>query len=209
MIFNLVTLCIVSFLLGIYFSKWSQKISKKRENLQKISDTNKQYKQVLEKVKTKKSRFKTRINNTVFIGVKLEDYGRVDLLYFLDKNDLAIFKGEKCIMTSTDVSTDLMRDLIENINRVHHHKIDDVVEVLGFVFYREDFERNFNVNFKEIKEKADHIMKTLEENQSDIDKIIKRNNDKLDIDEVLDKINKVGIENLTKEELEFLNNYNK
>ena len=209
MIFNLVTLCIVSFLLGIYFSKWSQKISKKRENLQKISDTNKQYKQVLEKVKTKKSRFKTRINNTVFIGVKLEDYGRVDLLYFLDKNDLAIFKGEKCIMTSTDVSTDLMKDLIENINRVHHHKIDDVVEVLGFVFYREDFERNFNVNLKEIKEKADHIMKTLEENQSDIDKIIKHNNDKLDIDEVLDKINKVGIENLTKEELEFLNNYNK
>lgn len=209
MIFNLVTLCIVSFLLGIYFSKWSQKISKKRENLQKISDTNKQYKQVLEKVKTKKSRFKTRINNTVFIGVKLEDYGRVDLLYFLDKNDLSIFKGEKCIMTSADVSTDLMKDLIENINRVHHHKIDDVVEVLGFIFYREDFERNFNVNLKEIKEKADHIMKTLEENQSDIDKIIKHNNDKLDIDEVLDKINKVGIENLTKEELEFLNNYNK
>lgn len=209
MIFNLVTLCIVSFLLGIYFSKWSQKISKKRENLQKISDTNKQYKQVLEKVKTKKSRFKTRINNTVFIGVKLEDYGRVDILYFLDKNDLSIFKGEKCIMTSTDVSTDLMKDLIENINRVHHHKIDDVVEVLGFVFYREDFERNFNVNLKEIKDKADHIMKTLEENQSDIDKIIKHNNDKLDIDEVLDKINKVGIENLTKEELEFLNNYNK
>ena len=91
MIFNLVTLCIVSFLLGTYFSKRSQKISKKRENLQKISDTNKQYKQVLEKVKTKKSRFKTRINNTVFIGVKLEDYGRVDLLYFLDKNDLSIF----------------------------------------------------------------------------------------------------------------------
>ena len=209
MIFNLVTLCIVSFLLGTYFSKWSQKISKKRENLQKISDTNKQYKQVLEKVKTKKSRFKTRINNTVFIGVKLEDYGRVDLLYFLDKNDLSIFKGEKCIMTSADVSTDLMKDLIENINRVHHHKIDDVVEVLGFIFYREDFERNFNVNLKEIKEKADHIMKTLEENQSDIDKIIKHNNDKLDIDEVLDKINKVGIENLTKEELEFLNNYNK
>ena len=105
--------------------------------------------------------------------------------------------------------TDLLRDLIENINRVHHHKIDDIVEVLGFVFYREDFERNFNVNLKEIKEKADHIMKTLEENQSDIDKIIKSNSDKLDIDEVLDKINKVGIENLTKEELEFLNNYNK
>ena len=29
------------------------------------------------------------------------------------------------------------------------------------------------------------------------------------IDDILDKINKVGIENLTEEEKEFLNNYNK
>ena len=38
---------------------------------------------------------------------------------------------------------------------------------------------------------------------------INKNKSKLDIDEILDKINQVGIENLTKEELEFLNNYNK
>lgn len=209
MILTSIIICIVSFLLGGLFNNWSIKILKRREKQIKISDTNKQYKQVLDKIQTKRSRFKTRINNTVFIGVKLEDYGRVDLLYFLDKNDVAIYKGEKCILASNDVSEELLNELISNINRVHQHKIEDVVEVLGFVFYREDFERNFHINMKEIKEKADQIIKTLQDNQSDIEKIIKKNNDSFDIDEILDKINKVGIENLSKEELEFLNNFNK
>ncbi len=209
MIFSSLVILIAGFMLGNIFNRWSNSLSEKRESLQKKLDVSNQYKQVLEKIKTKRSRFKTRINNTVFIGVKLEDYGRVDLLYFLDKKDIAIFKGEKCIMTSNDISKDLLSEIIENINKVHYHKITDVVEVLGFIFYREDFEKNFNVDIKEIKERADHIMKSMSENESDIEKIINNNNNKLDIDEVLDKINKVGIENLTKEELEFLNNYNK
>jgi hypothetical protein len=49
----------------------------------------------------------------------------------------------------------------------------------------------------------------MKENQSDIQKIINKNNNKLDIDDILDKINSVGIENLSKEEIQFLNNYNK
>ena len=44
---------------------------------------------------------------------------------------------------------------------------------------------------------------------SDIDKIYKKNKVMFDIDEILDKINKVGIENLTNEEKEFLNNFNR
>ena len=44
---------------------------------------------------------------------------------------------------------------------------------------------------------------------SDIDKIIKDNDVKFDINFILDRISAVGIDNLTKEEREFLNNYNK
>ena len=50
-------------------------------------------------------------------------------------------------------------------------------------------------------------MINLDEN-SDIQNIIKKNNNKFNIDDILDKINRVGIENLTKEEKDFLNNYN-
>ena len=202
MIYILVLL--TGILIGGIISNWYNKLSIRNEELRLILDKNKQFKQILEKVLTKRSRFKTRINNTVYIGVKLDDYGKVDILYFLDKRDIAIFKDDNCIMTSKDVKSDLLNDVINNIDRVHYHRIVDIVEVLGFVFYREDFEKNFNISVKELKERANMI--NLDEN-SDIQNIIKKNNNKFNIDDILDKINRVGIENLTKEEKDFLNNY--
>ena len=92
--------------------------------------------------------------------------------------------------------------------KVHYYRINDVVEVLGFIFYRKDFEKNFNINIDELKEKTENILK-MNQDESDINKIINKNDKKFDIDEILDKINEVGIENLTKEELDFLNSQNK
>ena len=214
MIFNYLLTLFVGIILGGLLKNWSNKLSEKIAQNKLILDRNKQFKQILEKVNTKRSRFKTRINNTVYIGVKLEDYGRVDLVYFLDRkeNQLNVFKGDKLIMTSDLVNEELLNEIMSSINRVHYHKIVDVVEILGLVFSREDFERQFNVNFDEIKEKTNRMMDAMKngvEEQSDIDKIINKNKNKLDIDDILDKINKVGIENLTEEEKEFLNNYNK
>ena len=40
-------------------------------------------------------------------------------------------------------------------------------------------------------------------------KIIEENNEKFDIDSILDKINKVGMEKITKEELDFLKEQSK
>jgi hypothetical protein len=206
MIFGYILILLTGILIGGIVNKWSSILSFKNEEKRLILDKNKQFKQILDKVLNKKTIFKTRVNNTVYIWVKLDDYGKVDILYFLDKRDIAIFKGDSCIMTSKDVKSDLLNDVINNIDRVHYHRIIDIVEVLGFIFYREDFEKNFNINVKELKERA-NMIKSLNET-SDIQNIINKNNDKFDIDEILDKINQVGIENLTKEEKDFLNNYN-
>ena len=207
MIINSLLIFFIGIFVGTLLNKWSVKLTEKNEALKIIVDDNNQFKQILEKLKTKRTRFKTRVNNTVYIGVKLNDYGKVDILYFLDKRDIAIFKGDKCIITSKNIDKNLLKEVIDNIERVHYHRIIDVVEILGFVFYREDFERNFNVDVKELRDKAQQVMKSID-NESDIQNIINKNNTKLDIDEILDKINRVGIENLTKEELDFLNNYN-
>lgn len=195
-------------LVGYFFKLWSDKLTEKVNNLREIKDKNDQYEKVYQNIINKKSRFKTRINNTVYIGTKLPDYGRVSIVYLLDKNDISIFKEEKCIITSDSVSKELVDKIIKEINYRHGYRIDDIVEVLGFIFYRPDFEKNFNVNFQEIKERAMKISREMGE-MSDIDKIHKRNKTRFDIDEILDKINKVGIENLTNEEKEFLNNFNK
>jgi len=211
-IINYLLIFFIGIVLGGFLKNWSNKLSEKISNNKLILDKNKQFKQILEKVNTKRSRFKTRINNTVYIGVKLEDYGRVDVVYFLDKkeNQLNIFKGEKLIMTSDLVSEDLLNEIVNSINKVHYHRIVDVVEILGLVFYREDFEKSFGISFEEMKERQMNMMKSMnEEGQSDIQKIINKNKTKLDIDDILDKINRVGIENLTEEEKQFLDNYNK
>lgn len=192
---------------GILINNYLNKLSIKNEEKRLILDKNNQFKQILNKLLTKRTRFKTRVNNTVYIGVKLDDYGKVDILYFLDKRDIAIFQGDKCIITSKDVDSNLLNELINNIERVHYNRIMDVVEVLGFVFYRVDFEKNFNISVSELKERANQMMKSMNDS-SDIESIINKNNNKFDIDEILDKINRVGIENLTKEERDFLNNYN-
>ena len=211
MIINYLLVLFVGVFLGGLLKNWSNKLSEKMAHNKLILDKNKQFKQILEKINTKRSRFKTRINNTVYIGVKLEDYGKVDLVYFLDKeeNQLNIFKSDKLIMTSDLVFEDLINEIINSINKVHYHRIIDVVEILGLVFYREEFERSFGISVHELKKRTDNLMKSMNDDQSDIEKIVNKNNRKLDIDDILDKINKVGIENLTEEEKEFLNNYNK
>ena len=193
---------------GYLFKLWSDRLTDKVNNLREIKDKNDQYERVYQNVINKKSRFKTRVNNTVYIGTKLPDYGRVTIFYSLDKNDISIFKDDKCIMTSDSVGKELVDKIIREINYRHGYRIDDIVEVLGLIFYRPDFEKNFNVNFQEIKERAMRMSREMGE-MSDIDKINKRNKVRFDIDEILDKINKVGIENLTSEEKEFLNNFNK
>lgn len=211
MIINYLLVLFVGVVLGGLLKNWSNKLSEKIAHNKLILDKNKQFKQILEKINTKRSRFKTRINNTVYIGVKLEDYGKVDVVYFLDKNEnqLNIFKADKLIMTSDLVSQDLISEIVNSINRVHYHRIVDVVEILGLVFYREEFEKSFGISVQELKQRTESMMKSMNDEQSDIDKIVNKNNRKLDIDDILDKINKVGIENLTEEEKEFLDNYNK
>jgi hypothetical protein len=206
---NFIVLIVIGFFIGIVYKNWSDKLFEKKEMLKSILDKNNQFKQILEKVNTKRSRFKTRINNTVYIGVKLEDFGKVDVVYFLDKKDIVIFKNEKCILTSDSVESTLLNQIMDDIYRVHGYRIEDVVQILGLTFSREDFEKSFGISVQELRERTDNMMKSMSEDTSDIQNIINKNNIKLDIDDILDKINKVGIENLTEEEKEFLNNYNK
>lgn len=207
MIFNYLLILFVGIILGGLLKTWSNKLSEKLENNKLILDRNKQYRQLLEKVNTKRSRFKTRINNAVYIGVKLNDFGKVDVVFFLDKKDVVIFKNDKCIMTSDLVDSNLLNQLMNAIYRVHCHRIEDVVQILGLTFSRQDFEKSFGISVQELKQRTEGMMRSINGEESDIDKIIKKNSKKLDINDILDRINEVGIENLTVEEKEFLKNY--
>ena len=186
--------CLITYILSNLISR--------SKNKSILKDNINQFIQILKNIKSDKTKFKSRVNNTIYIETNLSDYGDVGLVCLLDKKDISIFKDEKCIYTSNLINSDLVNEITKEIELKHNKDINDVIEILGFVFSREDFEKSFNVNIKEIKN-------DIKKEESDIEKILKKNKKRFDIDEILDKISKVGIQNLTEEEKQFLNNYNK
>ena len=186
--------CLITYILSNLISR--------SKNKSILKDNINQFIQILKNIKSDKTKFKSRVNNTIYIETNLSDYGDVGLVCLLDKKDISIFKDEKCIYTSNLINSDLVNEITKEIELKHNKDINDVIEILGFVFSREDFEKSFNVNIKEIKN-------DIKKEESDIEKILKKNKKRFDIDEILDKISKIGIDNLTEEEKQFLNNYNK
>lgn len=191
--------------IGVFFNRWSIKLSLKIEKMKMVKDVNDQYLSILNNINNKKTKFKSRVNNTIYIGTKLPDLGKVEVVYLLDKGDVVVFKDKKCILTSELVETSTLEQISNSINMVHYDEINDVIDILGMVFSRVDFEKTFNFNFEEMKNKMNMNMST----GSDIDRIIEENEFKFDIDSILDKISQVGIENLSPEERNFLDNFNK
>ena len=150
----IVSVIILTFFLGmaagVKLTELIHKMRLKKQEDDILEDRTKQFKEILTKVSTGKSRFKTRVNQTSYISVKLTEHGKVNVVYLMDKKDVAIFKEDKCLYTSDQVDQNLLTDIITAIENRHGWRIEDVVNVLGFVFYREDFEKSFGMKFDDI-----------------------------------------------------------
>jgi hypothetical protein len=96
--------------------------------------------------------------------------------------------------------------MISLISKIFNKKINDVVEVLGFIFYREEFEKSFNINFEDFK-KSNIFGGQMKSEVKEIEKINLDNQNRYDIDEILDKISAFGMKVLTPGELAFLDKY--
>ena len=193
---------LIVFIAGVISGGLIQKIvSQFSDNIKKnrmIDMITNQFKQVLSNISRGKSEFKNRFNNTVFISSSLKDHGDVDIVYMMDSREIAIFKESKCIYTSSSIKDNVLEDIAFTIEKRYKTQINDVVEVLGFKFYRPDFEKTFNLTAEQLKGEI-----------SDIDKIQNENNSKFDIDDILDKIGKQGMSSLSDEEKSFLDKYSK
>lgn len=160
---------------------------------------------ILDNIYTNKTSFNNRINNTVSLITELTDVGEINIVYLMDRNDIAVFKGDKCIYTSDSVNKSLVDEIIVGVEIFYKHEINDVVNVLGMVFSRDEFEKKVGVKVDDLKKGSFGGMK---DEMSDIDKIKQRNEIRFNIDDILDRISSVGIDNLTTEEKKFLDNYN-
>jgi len=177
--------------------KWVEK--KKKNTL--IESITEQFKQIQLNITRGKSEFKNRVNNTVFIKSSLEEHGEVDVVYMMDTKDIAIFQFDKCIYTSVSIEKNVVDDIAFVIEKRFDKQINDVVEVLGFKFYRPDFEKTFNIDSEQLK--------SMKPPTSDIEKIQEENDSRFDIDDILDKIGKKGMDSLSTKEKLFLEDYSK
>jgi hypothetical protein len=187
--------------MGFLLSSYLSARRSKKERDEYINLVNSVFDDILDDIKN--STFLNRINNTVTLNAY---YGGevVTVMYMIDKKDIAVFKDERCIYTSESVDASIVNQLVNAIEYYHRGKINDVINVMGFMFSREYFETAFKI-------KADDLKRGVYGPQevSEVDKIKGDNNAKLDIDEVLDRILEVGVDKLSVEEYKFLKDYNK
>lgn len=190
----------VLFYLAYKFSEW--KSSKKI-----ASNISSHFKEVLSNLKMNQAVFVSRVNQTVIVDTRLDKLDVVNIVYLMDKQIVCIFKDNNCMYTTESLDINLKSEILDEINNKFNKEINDVVDVMGMTISREEFQQKLeeiqkftmkNINLDEL---------VVSENE--IDKIVDDNEMKYDVDAILDKISKDGIDSISKEEKEFLDNLNK
>jgi hypothetical protein len=183
--------------------KYTQKLESEKQKL----ESENVFKEVLMNISNGVSSFRSRYMQTAYITTKIGNE-EVDVMYLIDKNDIAILKDDKIIHTTDLINVEIKNSIIENINKTYSKYINDVVSIFGIIMSKIDFERSFNMSFDDFENMNKRFLNRDSE-ESDIDKIINVNRNRFDINEILDKINLSGIGSLSKEEKEYLKEYSK
>jgi len=181
--------------IGYYLFSWS--VSLRQKKYQKtIEDF---YLDILKNILL--IRFIKRINQMAFF--KYKDY---EVIYNLNNSTVNVFKGDECIQTSSSISDKLRTDIINEIKRLWGNEILNVIEVNGCLYsvniVQEEMNRVSSQIFNMLKQQGNSNLS--EFNLSDLGFKPDNNIDQYSVDDLLDKINKEGINKLTKEELDFL-----
>jgi DNA-directed RNA polymerase sigma subunit (sigma70/sigma32) len=195
------------FILGFLYAKIVDKIKEHFKGKKLLKDMIVQFEEILTNIKRGQAVFVSRVNHTVMIDTKLKDYNIVNVVYLMDKSIVCIFKENKCIYTSETLDKKLSESIIENIHEQYGKQIDDVVEVLGVTISREELESKLK-DFESINPELDlnNLNNLTKKESTEIERIVEENEERFDVDSILDKISRFGMEKITQEELDFLKN---
>jgi len=169
-------------------------ISKRQESKLRKKYVN-TYNEILKKLTSNEVSFTSRINNTVQLHTEIEDEGEIQIMYFLDRQDVSIFRDGDCLYTSNLIEKDLIEKILKTIWSKFSLQINDVVQLLNNTFDKRTFMVISGVNPNQTVDTS-QIFNVPDE-------------DTYTLDDILDKINEVGYNNLTESEKEFLKNLNK
>jgi hypothetical protein len=171
--------------------------------LQKIRKKNNEvFKQILTNLQNGKGKFMNRINNTVQIDTKIKSEGKITMIFFIDKNEISIFKENVCIYTHQNVDEDIINSIISMVWSRFSERISDVIQLYNNVMDRKTFTKLVSQAKTEVQ------IFNLDENGNIIDQIdAEQKPTPLTLDDILDRINQVGYDGLSQIEKDFLKNH--
>ena len=161
--------------------------------------------EVHQSIGTKSMRFLNRVNQIVTFKVRTRSFGSFDMVIYLDKNQISLFRNQRLIYKSEVennivlVKSELINSIIGDID-VEYPQMHDLVAVSGAMIDKKTFDDMLKNAKMELKSQS-------------IDDLVctpsKKQDDDLDLDSILDKINKVGLNGLTEKELKYLKDQSK
>jgi hypothetical protein len=190
----------VLFYLAYKFSVW-------KSDKKIASEISSKFKEVLSNLKGNKAVFVSRVNQTVIVDTRLTKLDVVNIVYLMDKQIVCIFKDNNCMYTTDSLDINLKSEILDEINNKFNKEINDVVDVMGMTISREEFQQKLEDIQKFAMKNIN--LDSLVGGENEMDQIVQENEIKFDVDTILDKIGKDGIESISKEEKEFLDNLNK
>lgn len=188
-IFLLIFYIISSFTMGVF----SALIYIWKKNKNEISKIELLYLNIFKDIKD--IEFMNRIGQNVHF--KTKEYM---LVYSLDKKEVLLFKEDSCVATSDYIDKKLITDIIEYIENNFKKEIyEDIINVGGYIVSKDYMD---SVEYYYVEEEGDE-----DDTYDDDGDTSTEEKPSLNLDDILDKINKKGIKSLTKDEAEFLKNY--
>ena len=183
---------IVGFLLGCLFMLGIIRLEGYLQ-LEKLKDEqNSVYNEIIDLIGTKSMKFIARYNNNVTFRVSTKSKGVVDMIVFFDKKDLGLFDKGDCVLTTQNADRKIITDICQKLEDTYEKDLKDCVQIMGNIVDRKTISRlNPNINFP-----SAFPEERIEEPQ-------------FTIDDILDRINQVGMDKLTQDEKNFLDQYQK
>lgn len=158
------------------------------------------YTEILQHVKDNKLKFKQRLGDVVyFVG-----YKNMDIIYNLRRNEISGFLNDDCVLASIEKVSHIVKDIISEIESKFYREIYKDVTIMNGIVYSNNIVQPNNhyqesKNHKVGNEETEPMVEFLVEEDVEEDEDFK-------IDDILHKIKHFGVDSLTKEEIEFIQN---
>lgn len=151
--------------------------------------------------------FNNRIDDLIILNTNLANYGKVEIIIYLNKSDIFILQNDVTLFDSKLMDLDLTNKIHQKIINKYNSDINNIIEINGVIYNKNDYD----IKSTEIYNKILSDFNNSNLNINTIVNDLKSQNIKHDynLNDILDKINKIGYNNLSYYEKEFLKNIKK